>query len=299
MSSIEQFLWTEKYRPTTLEAMGMSEENRGVVEASLAQGEVPHLLLHGPPGCGKTTLAFIVRDLLDCEALVMNASKERGIDVVRDKIGTFVRGRFGRRWNLVILDEADYMTKDAQTALRNMMETYSDTSRFILTANYPNKIIDALHSRCTVLRLDTMDVKDRARVLVTVLLKENVQADPEVIKGYAERYTDLRRMLSDAQKSVLSSGEERTLAPCKTTSVEDGKNVLALAGAGDYAALRTLAKDPETDHAELLRSAFWAVEDSDPKAASLRVRLAQAYDASPMVPDPVVHFLGVMAEFCQ
>lgn len=289
----ETLLWAEKYRPKTLDKLAMSEENRAFVANSLAEGTIPHLLLHGPPGVGKTTLAFIIRDTLDCETLVLNASKERGIDVIRDRISEFVRARYGARWNIPILDEADYLTPESQAALRNLMETYADRARFILTANYPNRITGAIRSRCTELQLAAMTLRDRTGVLLGVLAEEGIDADPTAALTYAERYKDLRQMLNTAQRAYVTHGE---LPPVTAVTSADGQVVLELALSGSWGKVREISKEPGTDHAELLRTMFWAVPDDHPNAAGLRVLLASAYDETPNVPDPVVHFLGTAAQ---
>lgn len=294
MGTAETLLWTERYRPRDLADLAMSSSNRALVEKAIESEEIPHLLLHGPAGCGKTSLAFIVRDALDCRALVLNASKERGIDVVRERIGRFVRGRFGVRWNIVILDEADYLTTEAQTALRNMMETHAETARFVLTANYPHRIKDPIRSRCVEIAMAQMELRDRVKTLLRILSREEIDADPKIALGYAERYPDLRRMITAAQRSVWSSDGE--LRPAREEGLVTGPEVLAMVLEGDYPAVREVARDPATDHAELLRQMFWAVPDDAPRASNLRMTLATSYDATPDVPDPVVHFLGTAAE---
>lgn len=291
----ESLLWTERHRPRALDEIAMSEDNRALISNALAEGEVPHLLLHGPAGTGKTSLAFVISELLDCKRRVFNASKDRGIDVVRGTLSTFVRGRFGHRWNLVILDEADYLTREAQTALRNFMEHHADTARFVLTANYPHKILDPIRSRCVEVEMARMSKRERARVLLTVLKAEGVAFDKETVLSYVDGFVDLRRMISAAQTSVLRSGENRTLGPMPRTAEEDGAAALQAALDGDYPRVRDISKRDGVDHAELLRSAFWSVPDDHPRAATLRFELAEAYDETPNVPDPVVHFLGTMA----
>lgn len=288
----DTLLWTERYRPDDLDQLAMSTDNRALITKSLESGEIPHLLLHGPAGCGKTTLAMIVRDRLDCQPLILNASKDRGIDVIRNRVGSFIGGRFARQWNLVIMDEADFLTTEAQTALRNMMETYSEQARFILTANYPSRIIDPIRSRCVELAMSQMSLRDRTGVLLRVLDSEAVTYEPKDALTYAEAFPDLRRMLTAAQRCVTTHGE---LRPASTVTAADGETVLQLCLDRDWAAVRETSKEPGTDHAELLRQMFWAVPDDHPRAATLRFTLAEAFDQTPKVPDPVVHFLGTAA----
>lgn len=289
---LDSWVWVEKYRPKTLDKIALPADERAFLEKCLEQGEIPHLLLAGPPGCGKTSLAYILRDSLDCKALVLNASKERGIDVIRNKVGSFVRGVMGVRWNLVILDEADALTRDAQNSLRNLMETFAKHSRFILTANHPGRIEDAIKSRCHELELARLSVRDRFSVLADVLLAEGIKYEPEDALPYAERYTDLRKMLNAAQRAVMAHGE---LVPPVDPDA-DGETLLKLVRQDAWDDIVEISKTDGTDHAALLEDMFWNVENNFPRAASTRYILAKAVHENSFTPDPVTHFLGTCAE---
>lgn len=290
---IENHIWVEKYRPDDLANMALSEENRHLLAGMIAAEEIPHLLLHGPPGVGKTTLAKILTHELDCSVLQLNASSERGIDVVREKIQLFVRGLMGKKWNVVFLDEADAMTHDAQTALRNMMETFSGTSRFILTCNYLHKIISPIQSRCMAIELAQMSLKQRYDVLFGILtneLGELAEKDRLVALEYAERYTDLRRMITAAQKSVMAHGSIQS----PSVAQMDGTKILLLVDEGDWNNIRTLSKGESFDHRQGLIDLFWALEaEPDPSAMVL---VGKAVHESGWTPDSVVHFLATIAE---
>ena len=287
MTERSKVLWTEKYRPTDLEEVALSEGNRALLLSCIEGGEIPHLLFHGPAGCGKTTVAKILMDALDCTQLVLNASAERGIDTIRDKVGSFVRVQTGAAWNVVFLDEADKLTPDAQTALRNMMETYAERSRFILTGNYLSKILDPIQSRCQVVELGAMPLKERFRVLVEVLKVEEVEFDKEVVFAYAERYTDMRRLLLRAQRSIMSHGK---LTDPKVATGE-GAQILQLIRNKDWLALVQLSKHPEFDHQQGLVDLFWAIPDdlstdSHPAAAAQwRAAVAKAVHQSGHTPE--------------
>ena len=141
-------LWVEKYRPSSLDTYIGNEHLKSKVEVYLESGDLPHLLLYGKAGTGKTTLAKLLVNNIDCEYLYINASDERNLDMVRDKVKTFAGTLGFSDLKVIILDECDYITPTAQAALRNLMETYSNHCRFILTCNFVERIIDPIQSRC-------------------------------------------------------------------------------------------------------------------------------------------------------
>ena len=289
---INELLWTEKYRPKVMDTLALSVDNRRLLTEYLSMGEIPHLLFLGPPGTGKTTAAEIIIDNLDCQVMRLNASNERGIDIVRGKIGTFVRANFNKRWNIVFLDEVDHMTNDAQAALRNMMETYAEISRFIMTGNFAHKIIEAIQSRCQPMELQELEVKDRFKVLVSILDAERVRYDPQAALSYAARYQDLRSMIQMAQKVALSN--DRHLLSISDFLVE-GSTVWQLLTKDDWKGLVKVSRDVRTDHQQALIDLFWAVPKNHPKRAEVRGEIAKSVHESGYTPDKVVHFLGTCA----
>lgn len=292
---LQDVLWTEKYRPTSLEDLALEPETRQVLASYIAAGEIPHLLFVGPPGSGKTTVARILLQALDCQKLTLNASSERGIDTVREKIGSFVTSLLGAKWNIVFLDEADAMTSDAQTAMRNLVESYSDRARFILTANYGHRIIAPIQSRCQLLTFGRPPLKERFRILTKVLQTEGVSTDPQTTLSYAEHYPDLRQMLFAAQRALLGSGN-KALPPATQSGPADGKQMFEMLGQQNWTAFRRFTASGEFDALHALRELFWAVPDEHPRAGFLRHALAKAVHETGYSPDPVVLFLGVIAE---
>ncbi len=291
---LHDLLWTEVHRPTKLADLALGQENRAVLAAYLAAGEIPHLLLVGPSGTGKTTVGRILFRSLDCRHLVLNASNERGIETVRSKIGTFVTAMNAEQWQIVFLDEADAMTSDAQTALRNLIETYADRARFILTANRIHKIIGPIQSRCQILTFSPPPFKERYRILANVLKAEGIEAEPQIILSYAERYTDLRHMLMETQRAYLANAGTLPLAQTKLS--KDGQAVLDLVTTKNWTGLRHLTKSEEFDVTEGLRQLFWAIPDDHPQAGFLRHVVGRGVHESGFTPDPVILFLGVAAE---
>lgn len=286
-------LWVEKYRPTSLDEMALSDENRTMFSEFISSGEIPHLLLVGPPGTGKTTIAKILANSLDAQLLTLNASSARGIDVIREQVANFARGRGAARWNIPFLDEADALTPEAQDALRNMMESYAAKARFILTGNNIHKITAAIRSRCTEVVLAQTSFKQRFDVLQRVLTSEGIQADPATILGYAERYSDMRQLLMRAQKSALSNSGR--LGPAAEVDVS-GKDIFQKVVAKDYPGLRLIAAGAGFDGAQSIRALFNAVPDDFPQAPRFRFTTARALNEATYAPDPVITFLGLAAE---
>ena len=197
-------LWTEKYRPNDIDGyVFRDEEQKAQVKTWIDQGAIPHLLFSGAPGVGKTTLAKILIKQLeidDFDVLEINASRENSIDTIRDKITGFVQTMPFGEFKVVLLDEADYISPNGQAALRGVMETYHASARFILTCNYPNRVIPALHSRCQGFHIEKVDKTEFTARIATVLVAENVELDIETLDTYVRStYPDLRKCLNLCQ----------------------------------------------------------------------------------------------------
>ena len=197
-------LWVEKYRPSNVDTYIGNEHLLEKVSMYLESGDLPHLLLYGKAGTGKTTLAKILVKNIECDYLYINASDENNVDTVRTKVKNFASTVGFKDMKVIILDECDYITPNAQAALRNLMETFSKHCRFILTCNYVERIIDPIQSRCQSFQIIPPSKVEVAKHLHSILIQENIMDSPEDIKILVESgYPDIRRVINSAQRNVV------------------------------------------------------------------------------------------------
>ena len=202
MVNTDNSLLNEKYRPIVLDDYVGNDKLKSSIAKQLEQNDIQNYLLYGPAGTGKTTLAKLIVKNLDCDSLYINASDERGIETIRDKVSTFASVMSMKPIKVVILDEADFLTIQAQASLRNIVESFSRTTRFIMTCNYVERIIDPLQSRCQVLKIVPPTKKEVAVHLAGICDKEGIKYEPTAIgKIVNQYYPDLRKMLNTIQTS--------------------------------------------------------------------------------------------------
>ncbi len=203
MVTTDHTLLVEKYRSKDLSEYVGNEHIKKTIQQYLNQNDIQNLIFYGPAGTGKTTLAKLIVKNLDCDYLYINASDERGIETIRDKVSGFASTASFKPIKVVILDEADFLTIQAQASLRNVIETFSRTTRFIMTCNYVERIIDPLQSRCQVLKVIPPSKKEVAVHLAKVMAHEAISYDVEDIKTIVNQYyPDLRKCLNTIQLST-------------------------------------------------------------------------------------------------
>lgn len=211
-------LWVEKYRPQKLgEYVWRDDNQRKQVETWVKQKSIPHLLLSGTPGIGKTTMAKMLINEIgieDYDVLEINASRERGLDLMKEKISNFVSMIPFGPFKVVLLDEADRLTPFAQDALKGVMEEYSNFSRFILTCNTPNMIVPAIHSRCQQFHFTKLDQTEFTARAATILVEENIEFDLDTLDSYVKAtYPDLRKCINLLQQN---STEGKLVTPTES-----------------------------------------------------------------------------------
>ena len=199
---MEHSLLVEKFRPNKLENFVGNENIKNSIQQYLDQNDIQNFIFYGPAGTGKTTLAKLIVKNLDCDYLYINASDERGIETIRDKVSGFASVASFKSIKVIILDEADFLTIQAQASLRNIIETFSRTTRFILTCNFVERIIDPLQSRCQVLKIVPPSKQEVAYHLVDIFKSEGVDCSHDTLKYIInQNYPDIRKMLNTIQLS--------------------------------------------------------------------------------------------------
>ncbi len=203
-------IWVEKYRPDTVEDYVFKDNaQKNQVKSWIADGGIPHLLFSGSAGTGKTTLAKVLINDLDvqpADVLIINASRTNSVDDVRESIINFIQTMPWGDFKVVLLDEADYLSHQAQAALRGVMEEYHSTARFILTCNYPNKIIPAIHSRCQGFHITSLDETDFTVRIAEILVENKVQFEIETLDSFVRAtYPDMRKTINNVQMAVIDN----------------------------------------------------------------------------------------------
>jgi replication factor C small subunit len=285
-------VWIEKYRPQTLADVAGHEDIVSRLESYIARNDLPHLLFAGPAGVGKTTCAVAIAKELYGEKwrenfLELNASDERGIDVVRDRIKNFARASFGGHdYRIIFLDEADALTSDAQSALRRTMEQFSNNTRFILSCNYSSKIIDPIQSRCAVFRFSPLSDEAVESQIRKIADREGIEVTDDGVDALVYAAAgDMRKAINGLQAaSVMGEAvdEETVYAITSTAKPEEIKEMVTLALAGDFTAARskldmllTEAGIAGGDIIDQLHRSVWEFDLTEKQAVRLMERIGE------------------------
>ena len=301
-------LWTEKYRPNTIADYVFRDDAQcNQVQGWVDSGAIPHLLFSGAPGVGKTTLAKVLLHELevnDYDILEINASRENSVDNVREKITGFVQTMPFGEFKVVLLDEADYISPNGQAALRGVMETYASTARFILTCNYPNKIIPALHSRCQGFHIEKVDTTEFTARVATVCVTEGVDVDLDTLDSYVKAtYPDLRKCINLVQMNTVD-GKLVSPQESDSSTADYRLAVVDLFKQGKILDARKLlcsqVRPEEMD--ELFRWMYdnlelWSDTQEGQDAAVLII--AKGLRNIPMVADQEINLSATLVELCQ
>lgn len=302
MNNNEHSLWVEKYRPDTLEGYVGNEHILEKVKIYIENEDVPHLLLYGQAGTGKTTLAKIITNQIDCDVMYINASDENNVDTVRDKIRGFASSMGFRKWKVIILDESDYLTPNAQAALRNLMETFSKTTRFILTCNYVEKIIDPIQSRCQTFGITPPSKKEVAMRLKDILDGEEVNYQMEDLAVLVNSgYPDIRRVLNAAQRQVI--GGELKIDKTSTIQANYMDDVLGVLKSNDnlkdsFRNIRQIIADSKVkDFTPFYRYLYDNVDEyASGKVGNVILKIAEAQYQDASVVDKEINVMAMMLQ---
>jgi len=257
MANTDNSLLVEKYRPSTLENYVGNENIKKSISKYLEQNDIQNLIFYGPAGTGKTTLAKLCVKNLDCDSLYINASDERGIETIRDKVQGFASVASFKPLKVVILDEADFLTIQAQASLRNVIETFSRTTRFIMTCNFVERIIDPLQSRCHVLKIVPPSKQDVARHLAWVLGEEKIGFEmQDLVPLVNQYYPDLRKCINTIQLSTIDNNLQLDKSILVSSNYID-KVINELSNKADFKTIRQIIADANIDDFDELFRALY------------------------------------------
>ena len=297
----EHSLWVERYRPTQLENYVGNEHLKAKVERYIKSNDVPHLLLYGRAGTGKTTLAKLIVKNIECDYLYINASDQNSVDTVRNKVRQFASTIGFKDMKVIVLDECDYITPNAQAALRNLMETFSKHCRFILTCNFVERIIDPLQSRCQVFEIIPPSKKDVAVHLTKVMELEKTTYDNEDLKVLIDSsYPDVRKIINATQRSVV---DNKVVMDKQSTIQNDYKlKVLDILKTQDkktaFSNLRQLLADNAIrDYSDCFRLLYDNVDEFAAGNMAAVILILARYEQSDMqVVDKEINFMAMLIE---
>ena len=298
-------LWVEKYRPSGIDTYVFRDDNqKQQVSGWVNEGALPHLLFSGAPGTGKTTLAKVLLAELDVDSmdvLEINASNENNVDTIRNKITNFSSTMTFGDMKYVLLDEADYITPNGQAALRGVMETYHTSCRFILTCNYPQRIIPALHSRCQGFHIEKLDINEFTARIATICIEEQVDWNIDTLDTYVQAsYPDLRKSINLVQQNIVDGVLQKPQAGDQSQS-DWMLNAVEMFKAGKYKDARNLIVSqarPE-EYEEVYKFMYRNLQlwgDTEQKQDQAIVIIRNGIAKSVAVADPEINLAATLVE---
>jgi len=299
MHKREHTLFVEKYRSKELNEYVGNEEIKTSIAKYLQQNDIQNFIFSGPPGTGKTTLAKLIVSKLNCDFIYINASDENGIDTIREKVQGFASAASFKPLKVVILDEADYLTINAQASLRNIIETFSRTTRFILTCNFVERIIDPLKSRCQVLNVVPPSKKEIAVHVASILNKENVTYElnelAHIVKLY---YPDIRKILNTCQLNIIDNNLKLNEATLDSKYIDKIITELKSPSSTSWKTIReTIANSEVILFEELYKALYNNIEAySKGHEAEIILYIEQYQYESTAVPDKEICFMALIIQ---
>lgn len=291
-------LFTEKYRPDTLEGYIGNEDFKSSLQQWIDTSDIPHLLLTGTAGTGKTTAAKLIVNNINCDFIYINCSDENGVDTIRDKVKNFVSSASFKPLKVVIMDEADFLTVNAQAALRNVIETYSMNARFIFTCNYLERIIDPIQSRTVIFELTPPSMQDVAFKCVEILDLESVTyTKKDIVRIIKQTYPDIRKTLNQLQSSIKNGElmESRVVTNFNKTS-DEIIALLATKSIKSFNNIRQIVADSNIrDYNELYRVLFDRADEFTDSAIATLI-IADYQYKSLMAPDKEITMMACISK---
>jgi replication factor C small subunit len=291
-------LFTEKYRPDTLEGYIGNDDFKSSLQQWIDSNDIPHLLLTGGAGTGKTTAAKLIINNIDCDSLYINCSDENGIDTIRDKVKSFASAASFKPQKVVIMDEADFLTINAQAALRNIIETFSLNTRFVFTCNYIERIIDPIQSRTVVFELTPPSMQDVAFKCVEILdLEEITYTKADIVRIVKQTYPDIRKTLNLLQSSIKNGDLQQSR---EVTNFNQTSNqvieLLKTKNVKNFTTIRQLVMDSNIrDYNELYRVLFERADEFTDSAIATLI-IADYQYKSIMAPDKEITFCACVSK---